>query len=261
VLSYPFGFVGAEREADARFLRLLVLTLLAVGGVVALIGLVEKATWNGRILWFFVPRDWSGATAQNLRASGPFVNPDHFANFLGMILPLAVIGALFPVTLSHRERGTDLRLLSTVAAFLMAAGIVLSLSRGAWIASSASVCIGLGMSFSHARERAVGALRGLSARAIPFALAGFVIFLLLLLLLIGPGGRSAAGTRIGATIAQGNSLGLKPTAWRDSLQMIREFPIFGVGLGCWPELFPHYQRPMDVFLFPAAGKRLYPVRG
>ena len=32
-------------------------------------------------------------------------------------------------------------------------------------------------------------------------------------------------------------------AWRDSLWMIRDFPIFGVGLGCWPELFPHYQSP------------------
>jgi tetratricopeptide (TPR) repeat protein len=250
VLAYPFGFVGAEREADARFMRLLVLTLITLGGAVALIGLVEKATWNGRILWFFVPRDWSGATAQNLRASGSFVNPDHFANFLAMILPLAVIGALFPITLSRRERGADLRLPSAVAAFLMAAGIVLSLSRGAWIASITGVCLGLGMSFSHARERAPGALRRVSARAIPFALAGFVVFLLVLLLLIGPGGRGAAGARIGATIAQGDSLGLKPGAWRDSLQMIREFPIFGVGLGCWPELFPHYQRaPWMSFYF------------
>ena len=25
--------------------------------------------------------------------------------------------------------------------------------------------------------------------------------------------------------------------------MIRDFPIFGVGIGCWPEIFPHYQSP------------------
>jgi tetratricopeptide (TPR) repeat protein len=250
VLAYPFGFAGGEREANARFMRLLVLTLLALGGLVALIGLVEKATWNGRILWFFMPRDWTGVTVENLRASGSFVNPDHFANFLAMILPLAVVGAIFPITLNQRARGSDLRLPSAVAAFVMAAGIVLSLSRGAWIASVAGVCIGLGMSLTHARERAPVALRRMSLRSIPLALAGFVVFLLVLLFLIGPTGRSAAGTRIGATITQGDSLGLKPLAWRDSLRMIREFPIFGVGLGCWPELFPHYQRaPWMSFYF------------
>jgi O-antigen ligase/Flp pilus assembly protein TadD len=251
VLACPVGFVGAEREADARFMRLVVLTLLIVGGAVAFIGLLEKATWNGRILWFYQPLDWSsGATAANVRASGPFVNPDHFANFLAMILPLAVVGALFPITLNHRERGADLRLLSAVVAFLMAAGIVMSLSRGAWIASVAGVCIGLGASFSHARERAAQPLRNLSARAIPFALAGLVIFVLGILFLIGPSGRSEAGNRIGLTISQGDSLGLKPSAWRGSLQMIREFPIFGVGLGCWPELFPRYQRaPWMPFYF------------
>jgi O-antigen ligase/tetratricopeptide (TPR) repeat protein len=251
VLAYPLGFVGAEREADAHFMRLLVLTLLIVGGAVALVGLLEKATWNGRILWFFMPLDWTdGATAANVRASGPFVNPDHFANFLAMILPLAVVGALFPITLNHRERGADLRLLSALVAFLMAAGIVLSLSRGAWIASIAGVCAGLAASFNHARERAPALLRNLSARALPFALAGLVIFAVLLLFLIGPSGRSEAGNRIGLTISQGDSLGLKPTAWRDSLRMIREFPVFGVGLGCWPELFPHYQRaPWMPFYF------------
>jgi len=251
VLAYPLGFIGAEREADARFMCLLVLTLLTVGGAVALIGLLEKATWNGRILWFFMPLDWTGrATAANVRASGPFVNPDHFANFLAMILPLAVVGALFPITLSHRERTADLRLPSAVAAFLMAAGIVLSLSRGAWIASIAGVSLGLGISFSQARERVPAPLRNLSARAIPFALAGLVVFVLILLFLIGPSGRSEAGTRIGLTISTGDSLGLKPMAWRDSLRMIREFPIFGVGLGCWPELFPHYQRaPWMPFYF------------
>ena len=25
--------------------------------------------------------------------------------------------------------------------------------------------------------------------------------------------------------------------------MVRDFPLFGVGLGCWPELYPHYRHP------------------
>ena len=80
----------------------------------------------------------------------------------------------------------DLRASCAVAAFLMAAGIILSLSRGGWIASTVGVCVGLGMSFSHARERAPAMLRGLSRRALPFALASFVVFLVLMLLVTGP---------------------------------------------------------------------------
>jgi tetratricopeptide (TPR) repeat protein/O-antigen ligase len=243
VLCYPFGLVGAERTANARFMGQLVLALILIGGFVAFVGLIEKATWNGRILWFFLPHDWPVATPENVRASGSFVNPDHFANFLAMILPLAIVGAIFPIAPGHREHGPDLRAPCAVAAFLMAAGIILSLSRGGWIAATVGVSAGLGMSFSHARERAPAMLRGLSRRALPFALASFAIFLLVMLLVLGPNSRTEISGRIGATAAHGDGMGLKPMAWRGSLSMIRDFPIFGVGLGCWPELFPHYQSP------------------
>jgi tetratricopeptide (TPR) repeat protein/O-antigen ligase len=249
ILCYPFGFVGAEREANARFMRHLVLALVTIGAAVALVGLVEKATWNGRILWFFVPQDWQAAAPEKVRASGPFVNPDHFANFLATILPLAVVGAIFPLAAVRREHAADLRTPCAVAAFLMAAGILLSLSRGAWIASTVGVCLGLGLSFKHARDRAPALLSRLGARVMPILLTGFVIFLVLMLFVIGPSGRDEAAGRIAPTILRGDSLGLKPSAWRDSLGMIAEFPIFGVGLGCWPEIFPHYQRPPAMQFF------------
>jgi tetratricopeptide (TPR) repeat protein/O-antigen ligase len=242
VLCYPFGFVGGERSANARFMRQLVVALISIGAAVALIGLIEKATWNGRILWVFTPHDWVAATPATVRASGPFVNPDHFANFLAMILPLAAVGAIFPVAPGNRQHAPDLRMFCAVAAFLMVAAIMLSLSRGGWIGSTTGMCVGLGLSFRHARDRAPAALQSMSARALPLALGGLVIFLVLLLLVLGPNARNEASTRIGSTIAQGDSLGLKPLAWRDTLRMISDFPIFGVGLGCWPELFPHYQR-------------------
>lgn len=248
ILCYPFGFVGAEREADARFMRHLVLALMTIGAAVALIGLVEKATWNGRILWFFVPQDWPAASPESVRASGPFVNPDHFANFLALLLPLAAVGALFPIASVRREHAADLRTPCAVAAFLMAAGILLSLSRGAWIASIVGVCLGLGWSFKYARDRAPKLLRRWGVRTLPLVMGALAIFMLLLFV-IGPSGRDEATSRIGSTILQGNSLGLKPAAWRDSLRMIADFPIFGVGLGCWPEIFPHYQRPPSMQFF------------
>ena len=99
VVFYP---VGAGSHGDERkFRRALVLIVLAAGTAVAFVGLTEQAFWNGKILWFYVPKDWAGAMPGTHRASGPFVNPDHFANYLAMILPLALVGAIFRAPLGQ----------------------------------------------------------------------------------------------------------------------------------------------------------------
>src|SRR5207245_1851530 len=92
ILSYPWR--TADRERDARpvvFARLL-LTLIAGGVLLACLGLMSELTGNGRILWV------TGVPASSERASGPFVNPNHFAAWLEMVIPatlayvLAVMG-------------------------------------------------------------------------------------------------------------------------------------------------------------------------
>jgi O-antigen ligase/tetratricopeptide (TPR) repeat protein len=243
VMLYPFGFVG-EREAETRFYRRITLTVLLTGLGIAVVGLVERAWWNGRILWIFVPRDWvQPMFPTSLRASGPFVDPDHFANYLGMVLPLAVVGSLFALPIVSKRRQPDLRLVCAVASFAMVAGILLSLSRGAWIAAAIGVCAGLALAFKYALERAPEPLKRLGGRALPLSLAGLLVLLVVTLYLVGPGGRSFVGERFDLAVVQGQDLSQRPAVWKDTLDMIRDFPVFGVGLGCWPEIFPHYQRP------------------
>ena len=79
--------------------------------IVAVVGIVEFFTWNGKILWLFVPYDWGVAQTNPLsRAMGPFVNFDHFGNYLAMVLPLAAGGALFRDDLfSEKGRSRVLR--------------------------------------------------------------------------------------------------------------------------------------------------------
>src|ERR1700722_15306198 len=43
-LCYPFGLIGGERTANARFMGQVVLALISIGAVVAFVGLIEKAT-------------------------------------------------------------------------------------------------------------------------------------------------------------------------------------------------------------------------
>ena len=48
--------------------------------------------------------------------------------------------------------------------------------------------------------------------------------------------------RLGQTIGQDAGFLGRMAISKDSLLMIRDFPLMGVGLGGWPELFPHYRR-------------------
>jgi O-antigen ligase len=49
--------------------------------------------------------------------------------------------------------------------------------------------------------------------------------------------------RLEETVVQDAGLWGRTAAWKDSLGMIRDFPLFGVGLGAWSELFSRYQSP------------------
>ncbi|MGH8013679.1 MAG: O-antigen ligase family protein [Candidatus Binataceae bacterium] len=241
VLTYPFG-ARDDREAEVKFLRTMLIGLIAVAAAVALIGMAERLAWNGKILWVFVPHDWGAPDLSIVRASGPFVDPDHFADYLAMVLPLALAGALFPFALIKKARREDFRLVCIAAALLIGAGVMLSLSRGGWVAAAFAIWLMLTLSLVHAREQAPAILRRFNRRW-PVTLAIVVVSVIALLMVVGPAGRESVASRVSATITQNTDLNYRPAIWHDSLGMIRDYPLFGVGLGCWPEIFNHYLRP------------------
>jgi tetratricopeptide (TPR) repeat protein len=243
IVLYPFGLAG-ESEAEARFYRVVVVGCLTIGTCVALIGLAERAWWNGKLLWCYVPMDWGVPLAQTApRASGPFVDPDHFANYLAMVTPLAAVAALFPLKIFPRARRSDVQMLGALGGLVMAAGLLFSLSRGGWIAAIAGIVIALGLCFRQAWSLAPALLRKLGPRATRVVALGFALGLSTLILVAGPTTRSAAATRLGTAIAAGDDVRYRPAVWRDTLGIIADYPLLGVGLGGWPELYPHYQRP------------------
>lgn len=214
ILLYPVGLVG-EREAEKRFRLAMMLALVGAATAVALVGLAERTWWNGKILWFYVPQDWGGPLMTSVpRASGPFVDPDHFANYLVMALPPALMGAIFGLPGARHRRNSDVRLFCGVACCLLLAGIALSLSRGGWTAMAAGVCAAILMSFTKAREEAPAFVRRVSIRAVPLTIAAGALLLGLVLFLIGPGGRAQTSERIGSTIVEGESLQYRPAVWR-----------------------------------------------
>jgi len=251
VLLYPFGAAGGQPGAEERFFRLVLLMILCTGLFVAALGVVQQFTWNGKILWFFVPYNW-GAPRPGLlpRTSGPFINSDHFANYLALVFPVALAGILsgsllfrWRETSARRDFSEAERFFCSLTIFFLTLGILLSLSRGGWIGAALGggfLCVLLLLS---PPERRPALLRQPRKLVVGISLSSVVLLVGLALFFAGSAGRERVDMRLEQTVTEETSLWVRVEAWKDCIGMIRDFPVFGVGLGAWPELFPRYQQP------------------
>jgi tetratricopeptide (TPR) repeat protein len=73
------------------------------------------------------------------------------------------------------------------------------------------------------------------------SLLAVCILFIVSLLIVGSEGREQVDARLGETFSQDLGLLARMDAWKNSVQMIRDFPVFGVGLAAWPEVFSRYQ--------------------
>ncbi len=247
VAFVPVGAAAANNERD-WFVGTVVTVLVAVGLGIAALGLIQQATWNGRILWFFVPLDW-GAPMLDIvpRASGPFVDPDHFAGFLAIIFPLAISGTLFGSPLVSRRWSSGYRIACGVASLVMMAAVIMSQSRAGWIglALGLALLMILNSRGEEQRERATHSRR--------IALAGAACMLVLAMLFIGASGRGQVSERVQNSLAVDTGLPERMNAWANARSIVEDFPAVGMGLRTWPELFTRYRsRPWSELYFSEA---------
>lgn len=243
VLLYPIGD-QASYFRERRFLRTLLVTMVVSGCVVGVIGIAQYFSWNGKILWFFVPKDWGSARPDfQVRASGPFVNSDHFANYLALIFPIVVGGLLSSKLFHTRTRALLWWAFCGVTLVVLCVSLLLSLSRGGLLAAAVGTLFVLwrkrGRSTTK-RSRRRPSRRIVLPRSLIVAGCGAIAVGFVLL---NPVGRDQLGRRVQDTLLGTSAIQDRVNLWQDSLGMIREFPIVGVGLGAWSEVFPRYQRP------------------
>lgn len=250
-LAYGVGlWLAATTPAPFLLLRLAVY----VGFSIATLGLVEFLTWNGHVLWFFDPYD--GPLGEDLgRMIGPFVNADHFAAFLIMLVGPGV--ALISAEARRMRRGREdrsralIRLTALALGLaILVAGVVGSASRGGIVGAL------LGALFFWAGTRGEAEPRRDSRgawgprnraerlehalwRAAPYALGTLTVAVGLFFAASAP--RTLLDVRLGQTILAPD-LEFRATMVTRTLPMIRDFMVFGVGAGSWSELFLRYAR-------------------
>jgi tetratricopeptide (TPR) repeat protein len=256
VVGYPWGDErsGTRKAVFAR----LVLTLLVGGAVLAAIGLLDQIAGNGNVMWITEEPSVAG------RASGPFVNPNHFAAWLEMLIPAALA---YTFTLLRRlqrrvMRSVDMgrgmgvqRRRAWVAALvlhqqrlwapLVAATVMLLMgvahrgtgSRG----GMAALLVGLGVAGAgilSQRSSRGGASR--LRRCLPVALAlGLVVAAAGSLVVWG----AASDETQSASADMDVSLATRLAVGAQGSAVVRDHPLFGTGLGSWLHAFRPYVEP------------------
>ncbi len=226
-------FEGRERIALLRNF------LIFFGFGLSVFGLIQHFTWNGKYYWIFDPLMPASSPF------GPFVNHNHFAGYIEMIVPIPVA-----LIVTRAVRG-EISLLYGFAAMLMSVATIISLSRGGMVSlvSGIMFVIIFGLRPSMVKEGASSSLR-------------FPLFLsrvgaaAVLVFTIGAGiwwmGSDAVVRRIEKTDISTEERSSTPGRetiyqsrgwiWRDTLSMIRQNWVLGVGLGAFETTYPIYSR-------------------
>jgi O-antigen ligase len=223
-------FLVAHWATEPRRIMFLLAAITVTGFAVGLFGLVQYLTWNGSIYWF--RRVPSGS------AFGPFVNHNHFAGYVGMIVPVAVCFGFFFLE-ARRAAGDEAASdrwgrtgLALFAAALIVVALFFSLSRGGIL----STCLSCLVLFALVSRR-------MASRALTWSVA--VALVLVAVIFISWIGADIVRHKLGtySTIENEASFRLRVMIWKT---MIRDAPGFvwvGSGLGTFEESFAQFTPP------------------
>lgn len=208
----------------------LVRGLVLLGALLAFLGLIDYLTGE---TWLVAWRNYP----YGHRLVGPFINPDHFAPWLAMLIGLGLgwllaraarpaaplsLAALLSVR-ELRERAVR-RYLPLVGVVTMGLAVTFTLSRGGVLALVGGLLVLLLLLAARGRARRSLVLTGV-----------------LLLGVLGYGSWIGFGpllSRFGAAPAGAED---RWTQYAASLAMLRDFPLLGVGLGAYREIYFRYQ--------------------
>jgi O-antigen ligase len=230
--------IAANFFDTPRRLSTLANFLIIFGLALAVFALVQHFTWEGKLYW--VRR----ATSAGAGTGGPFVNRNHFAGYMEMLIPIPVALAL-----SRGTRG-ETRVFYGFAAAIMSIAEAASLSRGGMVSLAAGLLFLAAITAWRSREGSR------PERKSSFSLRPAFLIVVML-------GAIAAGVVwVGADFDILKRITHDPLTtsmatdrrgvWRDALTIIGTHPILGIGLGAFETVYPIYGRGDGTFVIQFA---------
>jgi hypothetical protein len=224
--------LGQDRTRRRR----LVTWLVGLGTFEALYGLVQYLTGWQKIFGY--------AKKYNLEeATGTYINRNHFAGFLEMVIPFGVALVLYENAKLPRKvvpgRNVNTRIkrmlgekklsrigLWVFAAMVMVAGLFFSLSRMGIISAVASLAV-------------MAAFAGFQRKAGLWVAAGIMTCGIILVLWMGAGPALGRFGTISEEYARVDES--RWSLWKDTARLIGGHPLLGSGLGTFPVAFTRVQ--------------------
>jgi O-antigen ligase len=202
--------IAAESVSEEHARKIFGQVMIVFGALYAFFALAQNLTANGRIFWVH-------GTQFPGSFYGSYVNRDHYAGLMEMLVPIP-----FVLSMGNVLRGGK-RVLVGFCAVLMASTIFLCGSRG-------------GM-FTFVVEMLFFVALTLGKRRSPRLALGSIavcVLVLFLLIFLGKGGQVLG--RLGDL-----SPGIRLDIVKDSLRMFSKRPIAGWGLGTFATVYPGYR--------------------
>ena len=211
-----FAFIVASNFLVTRERLLRLANALTIfGAALAAFALVQHFAWNGSFYWL-------RPTTQSV--FGPFVNRNHFAGYMAMLMPVPLALIL------HVVRGHG-RLLFGFAAALMGTAAIISNSRSGVISLAGSMVF---MMILKKRDTVRVSTIG------PVVIVALAVIAGVLWI-----GASEILEHFGDAVDQLVQSGTpdvgRATIWQGTLNAIRHHPVLGVGLGALVTVFPTYE--------------------
>lgn len=187
--------------------------LMTLGFFVSVFGILQHLTFNGKLYWFRVLR-FGGVPF------GPYVNRNHFAGFVEMVIPVALV----PLALGKVRR--ERLFLVALFALLPIVALFLSASRGGIVSFAVQMVILFSLLL----------IRRVRSR---YVMAGVVVVLSAVMVVSWIGANQVLSRFDGIRTDK------RAAMRRDTFRLFLDHPIIGTGLGTLEMVYPPYDSLYD----------------
>jgi len=237
---YVFFFLGLLHVLNKpNHLKQFTILLIIMGAALSLYAIIQKFSNSAYILW--VPKSIYRTQRD---ASGTFINRNHFATLMTMLM---LLGVTYSASLSgnkikkkelsikkklsrfiSRERQWNQQILISIASFLMGVSIICSASRGGMISFITGAILLIIALASRKQTRR----QGVTMIVICLVIGGFSFF-------------SGEDRIVGRFEQIHVSMKDRLRYFERSIVMIKDYPLLGVGASNFQYAYPKYQSPID----------------